>query len=224
MRLNGIAVVLAVSVALVTAGAASAQGLLDGDFFAVDDRNPRISAETEVLFPANDNDVNVIGICEASTGENVAFIFDMAERPSKTTITGDKATIDKNRKEEQALVYGILPGFCSDSTEVECFFGDGDIFDEFNDCPGIDETCSSEIEELDCDTAKVKSTVNANSGKINWSAQAQRCGTPSAPLVAAVAEACGRRGNNRGITINGRDSEIRNLKITGKSSDSMGEM
>jgi hypothetical protein len=218
MRLKVLVTALAASVTLLMAGAASAE-LLDGDFFRVDDRNPRIWSETEVLFPANDNDVNVIGICEASTGENVAFIFDMAERPSKTTITGTKATIDKNRKEEQALVYGILPGFCSDSTEVECFFGDGDIFDEFNDCPGIMETCSSEIEELDCERAKVKSTVNANSEKINWSAQAQRCGTPSAPLVAAVVEACGRGGDNRGITINGRDSEIRNLKITGKSTN-----
>jgi len=217
MRIKILTTALLGSAALLIAGAASAQGLLDGDFFAVDDKNPRISSETEVLFPANDNDVNVIGICEASTGENVAFIFDMAERPSKTTITGDKATIDKNRKEEQALVYGILPGICSDSQGVECFFGDDDIFDEFNDCPGV-ETCSSEIELLDCVRAKVKSTVNANSEKINWSAQAQRCGTPSAPLVAAVAEACGRRGDNRGITINGRDSEIRNLKITGKSS------
>jgi hypothetical protein len=219
MRIKILTTALLGSAALLIAGAASAQGLLDGDFLAVDDKNPRISSETEVLFPANDNDVDVIGICEASTGENVAFIFDMAERPSKTTITGDKATIDKNRKEEQALVYGILPGICSGG-EGLCFFGDDDIFEDMSDCLGV-EICDSVVEELDCDRAKVKSTVNSKSDKINWSAQAQRCDAPSAPLVAAVAEACGRRGNNRGITINGRDSEIRNLKITGKSTDAV---
>jgi hypothetical protein len=220
MRLEVLVTALAASAALLMAGAASAQGLLDGDYFAVDDKNPRISSETEILFPANDNDVNVIAICEASTGENVAFVFDMAERPSKTTITGTKATIDKNRKEEQALVYGILPGFCSDTPEAECFFGDDDIFEDISDCPGL-ETCDAVVEELDCERARVKSTVNTKSGKINWSAQAQRCDAPSAPLVAAVAEACGRSGDNRGITINGRDAEIRNLKITGKSSDAI---
>jgi hypothetical protein len=218
MRIKILTTALLGSAALLIAGAASAQGLLDGDFFAVDDKNPRIWSETEVLFPANDNDVNVVGICHASTGEEVAFIFDMAERPSKTTITGTKATIDKNRKEEQALVFGILPGVCSVGGE-DCFFGEDDGFD-LTDCDGI-EICDSVVEELDCDTAKVKSTVNTKSGKINWSAQAQRCETASAPLVAAVAEACGRSGDNRGITINGRDAEIRNLKITGKSSDAL---
>jgi hypothetical protein len=145
MRLKLLVTTLAASVTLLIAGAASAQGLLDGDFFAVDDRNPRIWSETEVLFPANDNDVNVVGICEASTGENVAFIIDAAERPSKTTITQTKATIEKNRKEEPALVYGIIAGVCSIGGE-DCFFGEDDGFD-LTDCDGI-EKCDSVVEEL----------------------------------------------------------------------------
>jgi len=191
-------------------------GLLDGDFFAVDDKNPRIWSETEVLFPANDNDVTVVGICQASTGEEVGFIIDAFERPTKTTITSTKATIDKNRKEEPALVFGIIAGVCSIGGE-DCLFGAGDGYD-ITDCAGI-ETCDSEIEELDCEQGRVKSTINANSEKINWSAQAKNCLTESAPLLAAVDNACGKAGDNKGISLKVKENEITNLKITGKSSD-----
>jgi hypothetical protein len=219
MRLKVLVTTLAASAALLMAGAASAQGLLDGDFFAVDDKNPRIWSETEVLFPANDNDVDVFGICEASTGEEVAFVFEMFERPSKTTITKDKATIDKNKKEEPALVFGLIAGVCSIGGE-DCFFGEGDGWD-ITDCAGV-EICNSEIEELDCVQAKVKSTVNAKTGKINWSAQAKKCLGNSAPLLAAVDSACTRKdGRNKGINISVRDTEIKNLKVVGKSTDAI---
>jgi hypothetical protein len=219
MRIKILTTALLGSAALLIAGAASAQGLLDGDFFAVDDKNPWVWSETEVLFPANDSDVSVGATCQASTGEEVAFVVDMFERPSKTNITGDKATIDKNRKEEPALVVGIIAGVCS-TGGGGCFFGEGDGWDK-TDCPGI-ETCNSEIEELDCDTGRVKSTVNTKSGKINWSAQAKKCFTNSAPLLAAVDNACKRQdGRNKGITISVKDNEIKNLKITGKSSDAL---
>jgi hypothetical protein len=216
MQLKVLAAALVGSAALLIAGAASAQGLLDGDFFAVDDKNPRIWSETEVLFPANDNDVTVIGVCQASTGEEVAFVVDAFERPSKTTITETKATIDKNRKEEPALVFGIIAGVCS-IDGGDCLFGEGDGFD-FTDCPGV-ETCDSVIEQLDCEQGKVKSTVNARSERLNWSAQAKKCLTASAPLLAAVDNACGKAGDNKGISLSVKENEIRNLKITGKSSD-----
>jgi hypothetical protein len=208
------------SAALLIAGAASAD-LLDGDFWAADDKNPRVQSETEVLFPGDDNDVSVAATCEALTGENVAFAIDAFQRPSKTTITGDKATIDKNRKEEPALVFGILPGVCSITGNTTCFFGFGDEWPLFNDCPG-EETCDSVVEELDCETARVKSTVNMKSGKINWSGQAKSCFTESALLLAAVNEACKRQdGRNKGITFKFKDDEIKDLKITGKSSDAI---
>jgi hypothetical protein len=201
------------------AGAASAGeggGLLDGDFFAVDDKNPRIASETEVLFPANENDVTVIGVCQASTGEEVGFFIDAFERPTKTTITETKATIDKNRKEEPASVFGIIAGVCSIGGG-DCIFGEGDGFD-ISDCPGV-ETCNSEIELLNCEQAKVKSTINAKSGKINWSAQAKNCLLASAPLLAAIDNICGKSGDNKGITLKVKDNVITNLKMKGKSSD-----
>ena len=67
MRLKGLAAVLvARATTLLVAGAASAQGLLDGEFFAADDKNPRVQSETEVLFPGDDNDVTVAGTCEST--------------------------------------------------------------------------------------------------------------------------------------------------------------
>ena len=151
----------------------------------------------------------------------MAFVFSAFERPSKTTITETKATIDKNRKEEPALVYGILAGNCSIATETDCFFGDGDIFEDISDCPGI-ESCNAEIEQLDCDQVKVKSTVNTKSGRINWSAQAKKCLGNSSPLLAAVDNTCTRKdGRNKGISISVRDTEIKNLKIVGKSTDAL---
>jgi hypothetical protein len=215
MQLKVLVTALVAGVALLMAGAASAQGLLDGDFFAIDDKNPRIASETEVLFPANDNDVQVLAKCRASTGEEVGFVIDAFERPSKTTITETKATIDKNRKEEPAAVWGILAGICS-------IAGTPCIFDEidFTDCPGV-ETCNSAAELLNCEQAKVKSTVNTKNDNINWSAQAKKCLTVSAPLLAAVDNACGRAGDNKGISLNVRENEIRNLRINGRSKDAI---
>jgi hypothetical protein len=220
MRLKVLVTTIAASAVLLMASTASAQGLLDGDFFAADDKNPRVMSETEILFPANDNDVDVAAVCEASTGEEVAFVIDMFERPSKTTITKDKGTIDKNKKEEPAAVYGIIVGHCETAVETECFFGNGDDwFEDLSDCPGV-ETCDSEIELLNCETAKVKSTVNTKTGKVNWSAQAKKCLTVSAPVTAAVENACKRKdGRNKGISISVKENEIKNLKITGKSKD-----
>jgi hypothetical protein len=218
MRLKVLVTTLAASAALLMASTVSAQGLLDGDFFALDDKNPRVMSETEILFPANDNDVSVAATCEALTGEEVAFAIDAFERPSKTTITKDKGTIDKNKKEEPALVFGILAGVCS-TAGSPCFFGFGDGWDNFTDCPGV-ETCNAAIEELDCEQAKVKSTVNTKTGKINWSAQAKKCFVISAPLLAAVDEACDKKdGRNKGISLNVKENEIKNLRITGKSND-----
>jgi hypothetical protein len=220
MRLKVLVTALAASAAVITAGAASAQGLLDGDWVALDDKNPRVWSETEILFPANDNDVSVGATCEALTGEEVAFVIDAFERPSKTTITKDKGTIDKNKKEEPAAVYGIIVGHCETAVETECFFGNGDDwFEDLSDCPGV-ETCDSEIELLNCETAKVKSTVNTKTGKVNWSAQAKKCVTVSAPITAAVDNACKRKdGRNKGISLSVKENLIKNLKMTGKSND-----
>jgi hypothetical protein len=210
MRLKVLVTALAASAAVITAGAASAQGLLDGVWMATDDRNPNITSYTEVLSPFI-NEATVTGICEASTGEQVRFIFDMDSRPTKTNITGTKATIDKNRKEEPAQVWGQLPGLCETLTIKRCFEG-API-----DCPGEEPCINAGIPEvLNCERAKVKSTVNANSEKINWSADAKNCPVESAPLAAAVEAACGNAGNNRGITVRVTDNVFKKIKITGK--------
>jgi hypothetical protein len=208
MRLKVLAAALVGSAALLIVGAASAQ-LLDGAGGATDDRNPNITTFITVLDPIA-NDVTVWGICEASTGEKVRFYMDMNSRPTKTNITGTKATIDKNRKEEPAQVWGQTPGLCETTTVMRCFEG-ADI-----DCPG--EPCINVgiPELLECERARVKATVNANSEKVNWSADAKNCTIESALIAAAVETACGSAGNNKGITVRVKENVFKKIKITGK--------
>jgi hypothetical protein len=209
---------LAASAALLMAGAASAQGLLDGIWGTTDDKNPNITATTEVLvgIGGSENDVEVRGVCEASTGEKVRFTFDMLSRPSKTTITETKATIDKNRREEPAAVWVQLPGNCAVDVDIECFEGAP------TGCPGEVQLCLNlgAPELLNCDRAKIKSTVNAKSGRINWSADAQKCPTGSEPLTAAVVAACSTKGGiNKGMRVTSKGAELTKIKITGKEND-----
>jgi hypothetical protein len=216
MQLKVLVTALTVSVTLLMAGAASAgdeEGLLDGVFLGTDDKNPNISVFLEVLSPFV-NDVVVAGICESSTGNKVRFLIDADSRPTKTTITGTKATIDKNRKEEPAQVWGQLPGLCETTTIQRCFEG-GDI-----DCPG--EPCINVgvPELLDCETARVKATANANSETLSWQGQAKKCGPIDAALLGAVDAICGKNGpNNKGINVSVKDTMITNLKINGKEKD-----
>ncbi len=137
--------------------------------------------------------------------------MDIDSRPTRTTITGTRATIDKNRREEPAQVWGQVPGFCETLTTQTCFEG-API-----DCPG-EEPCVNvgAPEVLDCERARVKATVNANSERVNWSADAKNCTVESAPIAAAVEAACGRAGNNRGITVRVTDNVFKKIKITGK--------
>jgi hypothetical protein len=207
---------LAASAALLMASTASAAGLLSGIWLAEDDKNPNITSVTQVLNPLTHNEVTVAGTCVSSTFDRVRFIFDNNSRPSRTTITGTKATIDKNRKEEPAQVWAQLPGHCSIDLDRQCF--EGAPFD----CPGV-ETCLNigALEPLKCDQGKVKSTVNVKNGiKINWQGQAKKCvgfaGPISAAVLGAIDATCGKNGENKGITINVKDTEIKNLRVTGR--------
>lgn len=121
----------------------------------------------------------------------------------------------------------IGPGTCEVGVAAGGLGGAGDPCWDISDCVSVivrdreTQSCPGGIEQLDCERARVKSTVNDKNDQINWQANARKCSGVSSPITAAIGAACGKAGDNKGISIGVKDNQIRNLTINGKAKNAV---
>lgn len=211
MRLIGMTTLLVSGAVLRVAGAAAGNDLVTGDYVAIDTKNSDIRTRVEVLTDGlpGSSSIDVNGECTASTGERVRFEFE-ANVIDKSNITGKTATLDQKQKVNPAVVIGIIPGICDGDLGFDglpCFFG--------SECGlGDCDLPAPTAEVIDCDKVRVSAKVDPLR-KTKFKADASKCTTVSAPLVAAVEAAC--KGNeNQGVTVKASGAgKLQKIKISG---------